>query len=240
MDWVAIVGGLIIAYLLHAIYQAWKESKAPPPEPTKWMVGDITELTLASHTGYDWSKPTLIAVKGVVYDVSKSNDQYGPGKQYNLYAGRECARALAKDSLNIEDCTDDLEGCSEEQLQRLEQRLAHIRAEYDEVGKVVPMAELSLQQLARHDGSDPALPMLLSIRGVVYDITAGKQFYGPDGIYPFAGREVARAFALISTELADCSDDLTGLGPVELDALRDWEAKFNSKYPIIGRLVKDS
>ncbi|KAF6255702.1 cytochrome b5-like heme/steroid binding domain-containing protein [Scenedesmus sp. NREL 46B-D3] len=102
------------------------------------------------------------------------------------------------------------------------------------------MRQLTLQQLAQHDGSDPSLPMLLSIRGVVYDITSGKQFYGPDGIYPFAGKEVARAFALVSTEVSDCSDDLSGLGPVELDTLREWEAKFNSKYPIIGKLVKDS
>lgn len=238
MDWVALVGGLIIAYLLHSIFKAWRESRAPPPEPTKWMVGDITELTLASHSGYDWSKPTLIAVKGVVYDVSKSNDKYGPGKQYNLYAGRECARALAKDSLDINDCTDDLDGCSEQELQRLEQQLAHIREVYDEVGKVVPMRELTLQQLAQHDGSDASLPMLLSIRGVVYDITSGKQFYGPDGIYPFAGKEVARAFALISTDVKDCCADLAGLGPVELDALREWEAKFNSKYPIVGKLVQ--
>lgn len=58
------------------------------------------------------------------------------------------------------------------------------------------------------------------------------------GIYPFAGREVARAFALISTNVADCNDDLTGLGAMELDALSDWEAKFNSKYPIVGRLTQ--
>jgi membrane-associated progesterone receptor component len=62
----------------------------------------------------------------------------------------------------------------------------------------------------------------------------------PAGIYPFAGKEVARAFALISTDVKDCSADLSGLGPVELDALREWEAKFNSKYPIVGRLVGDS
>jgi hypothetical protein len=43
------------------------------------------------------------------------------------------------------------------------------------------MRELTLQQLAQHDGSNPSLPMMLSIRGVVYDITSGKQFYGPDG-----------------------------------------------------------
>lgn len=58
------------------------------------------------------------------------------------------------------------------------------------------------------------------------------------GIYPFAGKEVARAFALISTDVKDCCADLAGLGPVELDALREWEAKFNSKYPIVGKLVQ--
>ena len=49
------------------------------------------------------------------------------------------------------------------------------------------------------------------------------------GVYPFAGREVARAFAMLSTELADCSDDLSGLAQLELDNLREWEEKFNWK-----------
>lgn len=29
-----------------------------------------------------------------------------------------------------------------------------------------------------------------------------------------------------------------GLGAMELDNLRDWEAKFNFKYPIVGSIVK--
>jgi len=29
-----------------------------------------------------------------------------------------------------------------------------------------------------------------------------------------------------------------GLGAMELDNLRDWEAKFNFKYPIVGSVVK--
>jgi membrane-associated progesterone receptor component len=57
------------------------------------------------------------------------------------------------------------------------------------------------------------------------------------GIYPFAGHEVARAFALTSTELSDCHDNLEGLGAFELDNLKEWEAKFNWKYPVVGRLV---
>lgn len=47
--------------------------------------------------------------------------------------------------------------------------------------QIVPMKEFTLDELAKHNGSDPTLPMLLSIRGVVYDISTGKQFYGPDG-----------------------------------------------------------
>jgi len=60
----------------------------------------------------------------------------------------------------------------------------------------------------------------------------------PAGIYPFAGHEVARAFALTSTELSDCHDNLEGLGAMEMENLREWEAKFNWKYPVVGRLVK--
>ncbi|KAF8057743.1 ALG10 [Scenedesmus sp. PABB004] len=238
MDWVALVGGLLIGYLLFAIWRAWRDARAPPPPPAKWEIGDITGATLAGHNGYDWSKPTLLAVRGVVYDVSTRNDLYGPGKPLNVYAGRECARALAKDSAAADDCSADLSGCSDAELARLEEQARRIAAEFDEVGKVVPMRDVTPEELAAHDGSDPGRPMLISIRGVVFDVSSGKQFYGPDGIYPFAGREVARAFALISTDLKDCTDDLSGLGAMELDALRDWEAKFNSKYPIVGRLVQ--
>jgi hypothetical protein len=36
--------------------------------------------SLAFYNGSDWSKPTVISVKGVLYDVTKSNDLYGPGQ----------------------------------------------------------------------------------------------------------------------------------------------------------------
>jgi hypothetical protein len=49
---------------------------------------------------------------------------------------------------------------------------------------------------------------------------------------------VARAFALISTEVKDCNDNLEGLGPMEMDSLKEWEEKFNWKYPVVGRVVK--
>lgn len=43
--------------------------------------------------------------------------------------------------------------------------------------------------------------------GLIFCVS-GAEFYGPDGMYPFAGHECARAFALISTDIADCNDNL--------------------------------
>jgi predicted heme/steroid binding protein len=43
------------------------------------------------------------------------------------------------------------------------------------------MRDFTKQELAQHDGSKPDLPMLISIRGVVFDVSTGKQFYGPNG-----------------------------------------------------------
>ncbi|MEW5302493.1 MAG: hypothetical protein WDW36_005273 [Sanguina aurantia] len=104
------------------------------------------------------------------------------------------------------------------------------------------MKQMTLEQLAEHDGSQPGVPLLLSIQGTIYNITSGKQFYGPDGVYPFAGKEVARAFALLSTEVSDCVESIEGLSFIELDNLKDWIGKFNTKYPmaagIKGKLGK--
>eukprot|EP00798_Chlamydomonas_sp_ICE-L_P030375 gene30375-35381_t len=62
-------------------------------------------------------------------------------------------------------------------------------------------------------------------------------FYGPDGAYPFAGRECARALALMSTELSDCNDKVDDLPPHEKETLRDWIGRFSVKYPIVGKTV---
>ena len=50
-------------------------------------------------------------------------------------------------------------------------------------------------------------------------LAASKLFYEPDGVYPFVGRECARAFAMVSTELKDCYDDLKARSPAEEDSL---------------------
>ncbi|KAF2083711.1 cytochrome b5, partial [Saccharata proteae CBS 121410] len=50
-------------------------------------------------------------------------------------------------------------------------------------------------QLARHDGSDPSIPLYIAINGTIYDVSSGRSFYGPGGPYAhFAGRDATRAW----------------------------------------------
>ena len=42
---------------------------------------------------------------------------------------------------------------------------------------------------------------------------------------------------MVSTDVADCTGDLEGLGAMEMESLRDWEARFWNKYRMIGRVV---
>lgn len=47
--------------------------------------------------------------------------------------------------------------------------------------QVVPLKEMTLEELAKHDGSDKEQPLYLAIKGTVFDVSKGSQFYGPDG-----------------------------------------------------------
>ena len=104
--------------------------------------------------------------------------------------------------------------------------------------QVVPDKLLTIEELATYDGTDPSKPIYLSSRGVVFDVSKGEAFYGKDGSYPFGGKECARALAKFSTEVQDCCDDLQGCTLAEMDALRDWEARFHQKYAVVGRIKK--
>lgn len=88
-------------------------------------------------------------------------------------------------------------------------------------------------------------PVYLAVRGKVFDVTPGKNFYGPNGPYAnFAGRDASRGLAcgsfdadMLTEDLEGPLDTLNDLGEEELDALKDWEEKFQEKYLVVGKLV---
>ncbi|XP_028807120.1 probable steroid-binding protein 3 [Neltuma alba] len=97
--------------------------------------------------------------------------------------------------------------------------------------------ELSPQQLSQYNGSDPSKPIYVAVKGRVFDVSAGKSFYGPGGPYAmFAGKDASRALAKMSKNDEDVSPSLDGLSEKEIGVLNDWEKKFEAKYPVVGHV----
>lgn len=103
----------------------------------------------------------------------------------------------------------------------------------------VQLGEITEEELKKYDGSDPDKPLLMAIKGQIYDVSQSRGFYGPGGPYAlFAGKDASRALAKLSFEEKDLTGDISGLGAFELDALQDWEYKFMSKYVKVGTVKK--
>ncbi|KAF9815152.1 hypothetical protein IEO21_04770 [Rhodonia placenta] len=88
--------------------------------------------------------------------------------------------------------------------------------------------------------------ILLAINGVVYDVTAGRNFYGPNGMYAnFAGRDASRGMAKQSfetdmlTPIDQPLDKLEDLAPDEMTCFPGWMEHFSSKYIVCGKLAEN-
>ncbi|GAB2211784.1 hypothetical protein Droror1_Dr00025119 [Drosera rotundifolia] len=98
--------------------------------------------------------------------------------------------------------------------------------------------ELTPSQLAAYNGTTRSRPIYVAIKGRIFDVTTGSNFYGPGGPYAmFAGKDASRALAKMSKEDDDVRADIDGLSEKELEVLADWERKFEVKYPVVGRVV---
>lgn len=125
-----------------------------------------------------------------------------------------------------------------------------VNAEDDEEETQDPLRNFTTKQLRHFDGkindkTDEPKPVYLSVAGTIFDVSKGRDFYGPGGPYEcFAGRECGAALATMSfdesllDDLAAC--DTLGVGDkTELD---NWLEKFEHFrcYPIKGKLVIDN
>ncbi|KAI8979662.1 cytochrome b5-like heme/steroid binding domain-containing protein [Mycotypha africana] len=88
--------------------------------------------------------------------------------------------------------------------------------------------------------------ILMGVNGSVYDVTQGRNFYGPGGPYEnFAGHDASRGLAKNSFDeemMADPHgpiDKLEDLTADEWESLREWEKLFAGKYLLVGKLVEN-
>ncbi|GAV01000.1 hypothetical protein RvY_11777 [Ramazzottius varieornatus] len=108
----------------------------------------------------------------------------------------------------------------------------------------LPKRDFTLAELRSYDGtaSSPDGRILVAINGKVFDVTRGKSFYGPGGAYDnLAGHDASRAlatFALGPDAFRDTYDDLSDLTIDQMNTMKDWEAQFQDKYDLVGRLLR--
>ncbi|GJJ79074.1 membrane-associated progesterone receptor component [Entomortierella parvispora] len=94
----------------------------------------------------------------------------------------------------------------------------------------------TLEELSKFDGSDAEKPIYVAIKGIVFDVSAKKAMYGPEGGYRcFAGRDASKALGLSSLKVEDCIADYSSLNEKELKTLADWYSFFEKRYAIVGK-----
>ncbi len=99
-------------------------------------------------------------------------------------------------------------------------------------------------ELSPYNGLN-GMPVYLAVRGRVFDVTAGRNFYGPGGPYAnFAGRDASRGLAhgsfdedMLTKDLEGPLDKLEDLEEDQMEALQGWEERFLEKYLVVGKLV---
>jgi len=98
----------------------------------------------------------------------------------------------------------------------------------------------TVSEIARYDGSDSTKPILLAVKGRVYDVTKGKQHYQPGGSYHYLAAKDCTLGLCTSCNNADdaaCKDKTVHtLLPSEHKSANEWINTYNKKYTLVGFL----
>ncbi|KAH7911015.1 cytochrome b5-like heme/steroid binding domain-containing protein [Hygrophoropsis aurantiaca] len=104
----------------------------------------FTAEELSQYNGSDPNKPIYVAIKGDIFDVSRKSDVYGPGKSYNIFAGKDGSKGLGKSSLKLEDAIADYSDLPENEKKVLDDWHTFFSKRYNVVGRITspPSANL--------------------------------------------------------------------------------------------------
>jgi predicted heme/steroid binding protein len=95
----------------------------------------------------------------------------------------------------------------------------------------------SKAELKEYDGSDTSKGPYLSLMGEVFDVSKGKDHYGPGGGYDFfSGRDGSRAFVTGEFNEEGLIEDIEGLGNQDYLGLQEWLEFYHKDYNYLGKL----
>ena len=115
-----------------------------------------------------------------------------------------------------------------EALQRERENLAFIQ----------PKDEWLEDELSKYNGEyDPSGPILLAVKGDVFNVWKGRNFYGPDAEYHImAGRDATRFLAKNKLEEETEEEKKIELNIAERANLEVWYWTIKNKYQFVGNL----
>ncbi|XP_063297515.1 neudesin [Pelobates fuscus] len=99
-----------------------------------------------------------------------------------------------------------------------------------------PVRLFTDEDLALYNGEQEDEPIYMAVKGTVFDVSAGKEFYGKGAPYnALAGKDSTRGVAKMSLDPEDLTYDASGLTEEQLKSLDDiFENVYKKKYPIVG------
>ncbi|XP_029030628.1 neuferricin [Betta splendens] len=98
-----------------------------------------------------------------------------------------------------------------------------------------PARLLSRSELSQYDGEDGSSGLYLAILGRVFDVHKGHKHYGPAGAYrSMAGKDASLSFVTGDFTEGGLTDDVSSLSPLQVLALYDWLAFYESHYQFVG------
>ncbi|KIW18882.1 hypothetical protein PV08_03171 [Exophiala spinifera] len=89
-------------------------------------------------------------------------------------------------------------------------------------------------ELTKYDGTDDSKPILVAIKGTVFDVSRNTA-YRPGGAYHvYAGKDPSRALALSSRDPEDCVPEWYDLEYKYRTVLDEWHTYFQKRYKVVG------
>ncbi|KAJ3931259.1 MAG: cytochrome b5-like heme/steroid binding domain-containing protein [Lentinula lateritia] len=95
----------------------------------------------------------------------------------------------------------------------------------------------TLEELKKYDGTVEGMPIYVSIKGDVFEVTHRSDVYGAGKSYNiFAGTDGSKGLGMSSLKAEHAVPDYSGLDEKDMKTLNDWHAFFLKRYNIVGRV----
>ncbi|KAJ0179175.1 hypothetical protein K1T71_004887 [Dendrolimus kikuchii] len=135
----------VIVYLVYKIIRSNFETESSVPAPPPPLPKLRKDLTVAELANYDGTQPdgrVLLAVNGVVFDVTRGKRFYGPGGPYSAFAGKDATRGLATGQVAASDKEyDDCSDLAADEIASAKEWEEQFREKYDIVGRLLKPGE---------------------------------------------------------------------------------------------------